>query len=159
MKKLLKSQSRPAGKQQSKQKAIKGLDAKMPQKSLKKSTLKKLATKKSQKCSKEPRAPLGKSKSSKHALINFCADGTVKSIYYDEIRKACTKSGAKNSIHVERITDVEFDNDSQQWVARLISTGEIIAKNKIRETVLIQEVKIASEMIFNGVEILPSKST
>jgi hypothetical protein len=159
VKKLLKSQSRPAGKQQSKQKDIKGLGAKMLQKSLKKSIRKKLVIKKSQKCSKEPRALLNKSKSSKHALINFCADGTVKSIYYDEIRKACTKSGAKNSIHVERITDVEFDNDSQQWVARLISTGQIIAKNKIRETVLIQEVKIASEMIFNGVEILPSKST
>lgn len=156
---MLKSQSRPAGKQPSKQMAIKEVGAKMQQKSLKKFTQKKLATKKSQKCSKEPRALLGKSKSSKHALINFCVDGTVKSIYYDEIRKACTKSGAKNSIHVERITDVEFDNDSQQWVARLISTGEIIAKNKIRETVLIQEVKIASEMIFNGLEILPSKST
>jgi hypothetical protein len=159
VKKSLKSQSPLKERQQLKQKAIKELGAKMPQKSLKKSTPKKLVTKKNQKCSKEPRAHLSKSESSKYALINFCADGTVKSIYYDEIRQACTKCGPKHSIHVERITDVEFDNGSQEWVAKLISTGEIIAKGKTRNKVLAQEVKIASEMIFNGVEILPSKST
>ena len=142
-----------------KQKDTKGLDVKTPLKSLKKSTQKKLVTKKSQKCLKELPAPLNKSKPKKHALINFCADGTVKSIYYDELRKAATKCGSKLSIHVERITDVEFDNESQQWVAKLISTGEIIATNKIRAKVLEQEVKIASEMIFNGIEILPSKAT
>lgn len=159
MKKLSKSQSLPAVKQQSKRRATKELDAKMLQKSLKKSTQKKLVIKKSQKCLKELPALPNKLKSKKHALINFCADGTVKSIYYDELRKAATKCGSKHSIHVERITDVEFDNESQQWVAKLISTGEIIATNKIRAKVLEQEVKIASEMIFNGIEILPSKAT
>lgn len=154
---MSKSQSLPRGKQQLKQKDTKVLAAKTPQKSLKKSTPKKSATKKNQKCSKEPHALLNKSKSSKYALVNFCPDGTVKSIYYDELRQASTKCGPKHSIHVERITDVEFDNGAQEWVAKLISTGEVIARGKTREKVLAREVEIASEMIFNGVQILPSK--
>jgi hypothetical protein len=80
-------------------------------------------------------------------------DGSVKSIYYDEFFGI----NDSNNLKVERITDVEFDNATQKWVARLISTGEIISTHKLRNKVLADEVKAASKMLFNGIEIQPSK--
>ena len=139
-------------KHQLKQKDLREGAAKTPLKRLKSFTRKKLATPKSQKCLREQAAKHDQSQQiNKNILINFLPDGTVKSIYYDEF------FGKSQNIQVERITDVEFDNATQEWVARLIATGEIISRNKLRKKVLEQEVKIASKLIFNGHQIQPSK--
>lgn len=93
-------------------------------------------------------------KNSKEIYINFLNDGSIKSIYHDEFFVASNKK----NIRVERITDVEFDNETQQWIARLISNGQIIARDKSRNKVLQKEVTIAGDMLFNGIEIQPSKT-
>jgi hypothetical protein len=94
-----------------------------------------------------------KKKKVNYISINFLDDGSVKSIYYDEFFGI----NDSNNLKVERITDVEFDNATQKWVARLISTGEIISTHKLRNKVLADEVRAASKMLFNGIEIQPSK--
>jgi hypothetical protein len=145
-------------KHQSKQKGSKVVAAKTQQKYLKSCTRKKSATQKNLKCLKEPLAPLNqlepkvnRAKKRKIFSLNFLPDGTVKSIYYDEF------FGKNKNLIVERITDVEFDNSSQEWIARLISTKKIIARDKLRSKVLDEEVRIASKMIYDGCEIQPSK--
>lgn len=89
----------------------------------------------------------------KEISINFCSDGTIKSVYHDDF------FANKEQLSIERVTDVEFDNSTQQWVARLRKTGEIIATNKKRETVISEEVKIVHEMLFNGIDLTTHEKT
>lgn len=89
----------------------------------------------------------------KEFSINFCSDGTIKSVYYDDF------FANKEQLNIERVTDVEFDNSTQQWVARLKKTGQIIATNKKREEVLSEEVKIVHEMLFNGIDLSTNETT
>lgn len=85
--------------------------------------------------------------SGKICNVSILPDGTVESIYHDEI------FGNMDGLDVERVTDVEFDKESQEWVAKLVATGEEIARGKLRENVLADEVRIVSEMIFNGKQL------
>jgi len=80
----------------------------------------------------------------------FATDGTVKSVYHDEL--SIFDQGRVNNC---RVTDVEFDNESQEWVATLIKTGQVIAKGKSRNEVLAQEVSIVDALLFDGQDIHP----
>jgi hypothetical protein len=83
----------------------------------------------------------------KECSINFLPDGSVKSIYHDEI------FADSPNLSINRITDVEFDNATQEWFARIIKTGEVIARDKLRENVIKSEIVLASEMMFNNKEL------
>lgn len=83
--------------------------------------------------------------------VTFLPDGEVRSIYHDEI------FGDLDGMEIERVTDVEFDNELQEWFARLIKTGEIIARGKSRDEVLKDEVRIVSERIFSGEQLNKNK--
>ena len=84
--------------------------------------------------------------------ISFFPDGTISAIYKDDL----IFEGQR--IEVTRVSDVEFDNENQEWVARLKKTGEIIARNKKRETVLLEEVRVVQEMLFQGIDIKPNEN-
>ena len=88
--------------------------------------------------------------------VVFLPDGTITSIYHDDIFDRDGKLIGK--MMVNRVTDVEFDNEKQQWVARLIKTGEIIATGEKREEVLKEEARIVQEMLFQGKDIKPDET-
>lgn len=51
-------------------------------------------------------------------------------------------------LEVERVTDVEYDNNDQEWVARLTKNGAVISRGRLRDQVLREEVVAVSEIIF-----------
>ena len=51
-------------------------------------------------------------------------------------------------LEVERVTDVEYDNNAQEWVARLTKNGAVISRGRLRDQVLREEVVAVSEIIF-----------
>jgi hypothetical protein len=85
--------------------------------------------------------------------VVFLPDGTISSIYYDDVFDR--DGNLIGKMVVNRVTDVEFDNENQQWVAKLIKTGEIIVTGKKREDVLNEEARIVQEMLFQGEDIKP----
>jgi hypothetical protein len=84
--------------------------------------------------------------------VSFFPDGTISAVYKDDL----IFEGQR--IEVTRVSEVEFDNENQEWVARLKKTGEIIARNKKRETVLLEEVRAVQEMLFQGIDIKPDEN-
>lgn len=85
--------------------------------------------------------------------VVFLPDGTISSIYHDDVFDG--DGNLIGKMIIDRVTDVEFDNENQQWVAKLIKTGEIIATGKKREDVLNEEARIVQEMLFQGKDIKP----
>ena len=83
--------------------------------------------------------------------VVFLPDGTITSVYRDDV---FDKNG---KLLVRRVTNVEFDNEQQKWVAKLVKTGEIIATGDRRDDVLKEEVKIIQEMLFQGKDIRPNE--
>lgn len=79
----------------------------------------------------------------KVCCVTFEDNGSVRSIYHDEI------FSGRTDLEIERVTNVEFDNESQEWVAKLAANGEEIARGKVRDQVIADEIKVIGEMIFN----------
>lgn len=88
--------------------------------------------------------------------VVFLPDGTLTSIYHDDIFDR--DGNLIGKMMINRVTDVEFDNEKQQWVAKLIKTGEIIATGEKREEVLKEEARIVQEMLFQGKDIKPDET-
>lgn len=78
----------------------------------------------------------------------FAQDGTGKSVYSDKLSFEPTDT-------ICRVTNVEFDNDAQEWVATLIRTGQVIARGKVRQEVLDAEVVKVGNLLFDGQDINP----
>jgi hypothetical protein len=66
-------------------------------------------------------------------------DGTVKTVYNDKLRPLNERLG---SVSIKRASNVEFNNTTQQWEARLVETDELIASGPNREEVIKQEIAI-----------------
>ncbi len=62
-------------------------------------------------------------------------DGRVVGVYTDTIDPR-----ALGPVHVERATTVEWDPETQEWVATLLSTGEVIARTATRDDAVQREV-------------------
>ena len=86
----------------------------------------------------------------KDLSVICCPDGTTKSVYHDELNIF-----DQGGVICCRVTDVEFDNDAQEWVATLIKTGQVIARGRNRQEVLKQEVYIVDDLLFSGHNIHP----
>ena len=63
--------------------------------------------------------------------------GEVTMVYDDRFRCLLEAVG---TLTVERATEVEFDDATQQWVAMHLASGQIIARGKNRNQVIAQEV-------------------
>ena len=77
-------------------------------------------------------------------------DGTARSLYSDALNIF-----DHGKATVCRVTDVEFDNDTQDWVATIIKTGQEIARGKSRENVLEIEAIVVSDLLFLGHNLQP----
>ena len=65
-------------------------------------------------------------------------DGIATGVYDDRFRPIYEALGVLN---VERVTDVDFDPVSGDWIAKLLETGEEIGRGKDRGAVIKQEVR------------------
>lgn len=72
-------------------------------------------------------------------------DGTVRCLYTEEIDLR-----ALGPLQVRRATSVEWDEDAQEWVATLVSTGEVLAHCRTRKDALEAEVRILTERIWEA---------
>ena len=64
--------------------------------------------------------------------------GRVDCVYDDRFRPLLEKLGMP---FVTRVSDVEFDHNTQEWYAKYIPTGQEIARGKNRNEVIEAEVK------------------
>lgn len=78
-------------------------------------------------------------------LMSF-HNGEVKAVYDDRLRPIFEALG---EVHIERATDVEFDEASGDWVATHRATGLEIGRGKNRTQVLQQEISWLEERIQN----------
>ena len=74
------------------------------------------------------------------AELLLLPDGRVVGVYTDAIDLR-----ALGPVHVERATTVEWDADTQKWVATLLRTGEVIARTPIREDAVRREVAVLQQ--------------
>ncbi|MBI4474385.1 MAG: hypothetical protein HY646_17070 [Acidobacteria bacterium] len=70
--------------------------------------------------------------------ITIGSDGVVRAIWDDRFRPLLEALG---TMTVQRSSEVEFDELTGDWVAKLVGTGEEIARGKNRNEVIAQEVK------------------
>ena len=70
-----------------------------------------------------------------HCAICFTADGRAIGVYSDSIPWA----SLGRILAMPRASRVEFDVTGQQWVARDVRSGRIIASDRSREAVLREE--------------------
>ena len=70
-----------------------------------------------------------------HCAICFTADGRAIGIYSDSVSWA----SLGRILAMPRASRVEFDVTGQQWVARDVRSGRIIASHRSREAVLRKE--------------------
>jgi hypothetical protein len=76
----------------------------------------------------------------------FIVGNKVKAVYDDRLRPILEALG---ELHIERATDVEFEESSGDWVATHRATGVEIARGKNRTEVLQQEVRWLEEELRN----------
>lgn len=62
----------------------------------------------------------------------------VYTVYDDRILPLLEALG---TIKIKRATEVEWNSVAQEWIATLISTGEVISHGKVRSKVIEDEVK------------------
>ena len=70
-----------------------------------------------------------------HCAICFTADGRAIGVYSDNVPWA----SLGRILAMPRASHVEFDTTGQQWVARDVRSGRIIASHQSREAVLREE--------------------
>jgi hypothetical protein len=74
----------------------------------------------------------------------------AQAVYDDSLRLILEALG---TMRVTRATDVEFDPQSGDWVARLRSTGQEIARSKQRAECIRAEVKYLNQILEEGGQI------
>ena len=70
-----------------------------------------------------------------HCVICFTADGRAIGVYSDTVPWA----SLGRILAMPRISHVEFDTACQEWIARDVRSGRIIASHQSREAVLREE--------------------
>lgn len=81
-------------------------------------------------------------------VLRIKPDGTIQCVYTD--RFPLRRLGV---LSMRRVTKVEFDPESQEWVARFVKTGEGLARGPSRQGVVDIEVFVLQEMLKEGVSI------
>ena len=81
-----------------------------------------------------------------HCAIWFTADGRAIGVYSDSISWAFLG----RILVMPRASHVEFDTARQEWVARDVRLGRIIASGRSRETVLREEYEHYTREIAHG---------
>ena len=81
-----------------------------------------------------------------HCAICFTPDGRAIGVYSDAI----PWGSLGRILAVPRASHVEFDTTGQQWVARDVRSGRIIASGRSRETVLREEHQHYTREIATG---------
>ncbi len=76
------------------------------------------------------------------AELLLLPDGRVVGVYTDAIDLR-----ALGPVHVERATTVEWDPATQEWVATLLNTGEVIARTASRGDALRREVAVLQQYL------------
>jgi hypothetical protein len=76
--------------------------------------------------------------------------GYAQAVYDDRLRPILEALGM---MHVTRATDVEFDPETCDWVARLRPTGQEIARSKSRTECIRAEIKYLNQIINKGGQI------
>jgi hypothetical protein len=69
--------------------------------------------------------------------IKIDQQGQVHAVYSDKLRGL-----GLGELHVERASDVEFNHESDEWEARVRTTGELIAHGPNRDDVIKEEVRV-----------------
>lgn len=75
------------------------------------------------------------------SLLRVRCDGIIEGVYDDRLRGLVEALSGRplGAQDVCRASEVEMDADGQ-WVARLVGTGEIIARRRSRSEVISEEV-------------------
>ena len=81
-----------------------------------------------------------------HCAICFTTDGRAVGVYSDSIPWAFLG----RILAMPRASRVEFDVTGQQWVARDVRSGRIIASDRSREAVLREEHEYYTHEIARG---------
>ncbi|MBX3739950.1 MAG: hypothetical protein KF712_03085 [Akkermansiaceae bacterium] len=68
------------------------------------------------------------------ATLRFDPTGKVACLYTEAIDLR-----SLGAIHVKRLTDVRFDDETQQWEVALVATGGIVHRDPSREACLAWE--------------------
>jgi hypothetical protein len=76
--------------------------------------------------------------------------GVATAVYSDE---ALPILQALGKVEITRATDVEWDEEAGEWIARLRSTGEIIAHGQNRRQVIQGEVAVLEARIREGRDV------
>jgi len=74
----------------------------------------------------------------KMSQLTINPDGSVECHLTEEIERAFDLPSL-GIFSVTRLTTVEWDGDRQEWVARLIATGEEVCSGRIRADVIKEE--------------------
>jgi hypothetical protein len=82
------------------------------------------------------------------AELLLLPDGRVVGVYTDAIDLR-----ALGPVHVERATTVEWAPGSQEWVATLLSTGEVIARTTSREEAVRREVTVLQQRLLDNLPV------
>lgn len=77
--------------------------------------------------------------------IRVRIDGTaVRCVHDDDVMRLLQALGV---VRVERASNVEYDHDTSEWVARLAGTNTIIARGADRAAVIRAEIKYLEERL------------
>lgn len=68
------------------------------------------------------------------SILRFDPTGKVACLYTEAIDLR-----SLGSLEIKRLTDVRFDDESQQWEVVLLSSGEIVHRDPSREACLVWE--------------------
>ncbi len=68
------------------------------------------------------------------SILRFDPKGKVACLYTEAIDLR-----SLGAIHVKRLTDVRFHDETQQWEVALVATGEIVHRDPSREACLAWE--------------------
>jgi hypothetical protein len=74
----------------------------------------------------------------------------AQAVYDDRLRPILEALG---TMHISRATDVEFEPQTGDWVARLRSTGQEIARSKSRAECIRAEVQYLNQILKEGGQI------
>jgi hypothetical protein len=83
-------------------------------------------------------------------MIIKIKDSTAQAVYDDRLRPILEALGA---MHVTRATNVEFEPETGNWVARLRSTGQEIARSKQRAECIRAEIQYLTQILEKGGQI------
>jgi hypothetical protein len=80
-------------------------------------------------------------------MIIKIKNSMAQAVYDDRLRPILEALGA---MYVTRATDVEFEPETGDWVARLRSTGQEIARSKQRAECIRAEIQYLTQILEKG---------